>query len=142
MSNIFQGRIDHLRALAGTVGKTPEPPVSPLVEIAELSLASAFCQRLITIINRFDEDLDANREVGLRLVNFGQTFVIHLEDIGYWDPALLWFKGFSETGDPVELIQHVTQISIALIALPHDPAKPKRKIGFHTDAPEAGSAPA
>lgn len=144
MDDIFEGRKEHLRALAGLSTNLSARNVvqpSPLVQIAEESLASEFHERLVTIINEFDRELDSSREVGLRLVNFGQTFVTHLDDIGYWDPALIWFKGITENGDPVQLVQHVTQISIALIALPHDPAKPKRKIGFHADNAADGSTP-
>ena len=44
-----------------------------------------------------------------------------------------------DSGAPVELIQHVSQISVLLMKLPRrDPDKPKKPIGFHAgeDEPE------
>jgi hypothetical protein len=75
--------------------------------------------------------LDQAHEVGVRLVNFGQTIVFSLERMGYSDPSLITFAGTMEDGQPVELVQHVSQISILLtkIARP-DPSAPKRRIGF------------
>ena len=84
------------------------PPTNP-------NLASEFYERLINWINEFHRSLDDEFEVGVRLVNFGQTVTFHIEDIGYWNPSLISFKGKTEVGEPVELIQHVSQISILLM---------------------------
>lgn len=93
--------------------------------------ASEFHKRLIEWINDFDKSLDASHEVGLRLVSFGQALTFHLEDIGYWNPSLISFKGHNDQGEPVELIQHVTQISILLLKMERqDTSKPKKPIGF------------
>ena len=117
-------------------------PKFPQVEISQPSLAlpplpidqdlaSEFHGRLEKWIYDFDQTLDQQHEVGVRLVSFGQTVSFHLENIGYWNPSLLSFSGFMENGDPVELIQHVSQISILLIKVKRkDPTKPKRPIGF------------
>jgi hypothetical protein len=75
--------------------------------------------------------------VGVRLVSFGQSVVFHLEQIGYWNPSLISFKGFTEDGEPVELIQHVSQISVLLTKLSRkDPTKPKKPIGFASEINE------
>lgn len=107
-------------------------PEYPKIEIpVNPNLASEFHKRLIKWIQDFDEELDQEYEVGVRLVTFGQTVTFHLEEIGYWDPSLISFSGVNETGDPVELIQHVSQISILLLKMKRkDPEKPKRPIGF------------
>ena len=95
------------------------------------NLASEFHKRLTKWIADFDADLDQAHEVGVRLVTFGQTVVFHLTSIGYWNPSLLSFTGTTEDGQPVELIQHVSQISVLLMKLPRkDPSKPKLSIGF------------
>lgn len=113
------------------------PPALPatrnaLLEIAEENLASEFHRRLIEIINRFDEGLDASQEVGARLVNFGETFIFHLTDIGYWDPSIIWFIGTTDDGHPIQLVQHVSQMSVALVSLPRkNPNEPKQPVGFH-----------
>lgn len=95
------------------------------------NLADEFHRRLIEWINDFHRDLDQEYEVGARLVNFGQSVTIHIDDIGYWNPSLISFSGKTEDGKQVELIQHVTQISILLVALKRENIdQPKRPIGF------------
>ncbi len=75
--------------------------------------------------------MDKEREVGVRLVSFGQAVVFRLEDLSYWNPSLLSFKGVTENGDPVELIQHVSQISILLMKMKRQNQEvPKRPIVF------------
>jgi len=96
--------------------------------------ASEFYTRLVEWINGFDASLDMGHEVGVRLVSFGQAVVFHLEDIGYWDPSLISFRGRTTDDEPVELIQHVSQISILLMKVPRkNPGEPKKPIGFHSD---------
>ncbi len=110
-----------------------EPQVvrPPLKTIADANLASEFYSRLVDWISRFDESLDPESEVGVRLVSFGQTVTFHLEDMGYRNPSLISFKGLTEEGDPVELIQHVAQISVLLVKMKRrDPSRPKQPIGF------------
>lgn len=128
---------ESLKALA------PIPPKPDFVEgmdISEGSAASQCCERLAHMIDQFNEGLDAEHEAGAQLVNFG-GMVVSLVEIGYWDPALIWLRGFAENGAPIELIQHVHQINIALMAVRRpDPQKPKRKIGFHNSGQEAASA--
>lgn len=95
------------------------------------NLADEFHHRLINWINDFHKSLDDEHEVGARLVNFGQAVTFHVEDIGYWNPSLISFHGKNELGEPVELIQHVSQISILLVAMKRENIeKPKRPIGF------------
>jgi hypothetical protein len=109
----------------------PKIPTNPLVTNVEANRASEFYKRLTKWIAEFDESLEDSHEVGIRLVSFGQTVVFHLESMGYWNPSLISFKGYTEDGNPVELIQHVSQISVLLTKLPRkEPSKPKKPIGF------------
>jgi hypothetical protein len=112
-------------------------PPSPLVQNLEANQASEFCKRLSKWIDEFDRTLDAEHEVGVRLVSFGQTVVFHLEGIRCWNPSLILFIGRTDEGHPVELIQHVTQISILLMTLPRrNPGEPKQPIGFLSETSE------
>jgi hypothetical protein len=105
---------------------------SPLEAAAEANHASEFHERLTRWIHQFNAGLDEDHEVGVRLVNFGQSVVFHLQRINYWNPSLISFSGTTEDGNPVELIQHVSQISILLLKLPrNDVSKPK--IGFSVE---------
>jgi hypothetical protein len=88
---------------------------------------------LVTWINDFHDSLEKEYEAGLTLANFGKTITFHVNNIGYLNPSLISFEGFKEDGDPVKLIQHVTQINILLTKIKRkDPQKPKTPIGFAT----------
>lgn len=69
------------------------------------------------MITKFDKTLDSEYEVGVKLVSFGQTVTFHVTKLGYYNPSLIRFFGLLEDGSPVELIQHVSQISFLLMAL-------------------------
>jgi Family of unknown function (DUF6173) len=79
----------------------------------------------------FGKGLDATQDVGVAMVTFGQTVALHVRAMGFIEPGLIVFVGVTEDGSPVELIQHLHQISFLLMKLPAtDPAAPKRPIGF------------
>ncbi|PEB73301.1 hypothetical protein COM89_23210 [Bacillus thuringiensis] len=110
----------------------------PQIKVAtDPNLASEFYSRLVEMINDFDETLDLEHEVGMRLVSYGQTVQFHIEDLGYYNPSLIRFYGRMEDGSRVELIQHVSQISFLLIAVKRlNPEEPKRSIGFSNSEEE------
>jgi Family of unknown function (DUF6173) len=119
---------DNYYANRSLMTKQPDP----MLVNAENNYASEFHKRLVKWIDDFDASLDEKHEVGLRLVSFGQTVTFHLQNLRYWNPSLISFSGTTETGAPVELIQHVSQISLLLMKMPRlEPEKPKRPLGFH-----------
>ncbi len=109
----------------------PRIPPNPVAVSVEENLASEFHKRLKKWISEFDASLDQAHEVGVGLVNFGRAVTFALEEMGYWNPSLIAFSGRNEDGEPVELIQHVNQISMLLVRLPRkNPDEPKPQIGF------------
>jgi hypothetical protein len=109
-------------------------PTQELLALSQANHASKFYEHLINWINDFDSKLDNEHEVGVRLVNFGQTVVFSLEDMRYCDPSLISFIGHTQEGQPVELIQHIHQINILLMKLPRQyPTEPKKPIGFRSN---------
>src|SRR5262245_37357477 len=92
----------------------PMPP-SPILTSLQENKASEFYKRLTKWIEEFDASLGESDEVGVRLVSFGQSVMFRIRDMGYWDPSLISFSGVMDDGKPVELIQHVSQISILLM---------------------------
>ena len=119
-------------ALSNTQSSQQE--VQKLVALSQANYASQFYAHLANLIVDFDSKLDNEHEVGVRLVNFGQTVVFSLEDMRYCDPSLISFIGRTQEGQPVELIQHVNQISLLLMKLPRQyPAEPKKPIGFRVE---------
>ena len=110
-----------------------------LADLQRANLAHEFEKRIIAAIRRFESALDIEQEVGVRLVTFGQSVTIHVDTVHCWNPSLIVFRGTSE-GRPIELIQHITQLSFLLIAMPKpDPTAPARRFGFGPpDADQAG----
>jgi hypothetical protein len=57
--------------------------------------------------------------------------VLQIEGIGYFAPDILTFYGLNEDGARTQLIQHVAQLNVMLIAQPKaDEAEEPRRIGF------------
>jgi len=86
-------------------------------------------KRLAEYIRDFESDLDEDHEIGARLVSFGQTVVFHIEDMGYYGPDIICFYGINEQSEAVQLIQHISQLSVLLVAVKKLEEKPRR-IGF------------
>ena len=86
-------------------------------------------ERIVSSINDFEKQLDSDHEVGARLVSFGSDVTFHIEDVGYWGPDMIIFHGVSTDGKRVQLLQHVSQLSVLLVAADkvHEQA---RRIGF------------
>jgi hypothetical protein len=85
-------------------------------------------ERIVKSIIQFEEALDAEHEIGARLVSFGEE-TFHIDDVGYWGPDIVKFYGHNAEKEPVELIQHISQISILLVAM-KKVQEPARRIGF------------
>lgn len=87
---------------------------------------------LMEYIQTFEAGLDEEHEVGARLVSFGSEVRFHVESVGYKAPSLVTFIGVTDSGDRVQLVQHVSQISFLLIAVRKREEKPYR-IGFYQE---------
>lgn len=94
----------------------------------QLNPASWAYERIVRSIIDFEEKLDPDKEIGARLVSFTSSEIIHVEDVGYWGPDIIKFYGTNADGDAVELLQHMSQLSILLVAV--TPQKEPRRIGF------------
>ncbi|WP_179339390.1 DUF6173 family protein [Winogradskyella ludwigii] len=106
----------------------PMIPNLPIINKEEPYLAGAYYERLAKYIIEFEKDLTDSEEVGAKLVSFGESIIIHVEDLGYWNPRLICFYGTDSKGQKVQLIQHVNQISILLIKLKRIPER--TRIGY------------
>lgn len=109
----------------GAVPEEEDDPEAPY-------LASDMYQRIVALINNFESGLPDDMQAGGRLVSAGDiTFSI--QDIGYWDPNMIVFYGELSDGSAVELVQHISQLNLLLVAVPRhdDIEKPRRIIGFN-----------
>lgn len=104
-------------------------------------------ERLILYIRNFEEQLDSGQEVAMGFAG-GEAGVIRIEGLGYFDPDLVTFYGTDQAGMRTQLIQHVTQLSVLLRALPLvEGTDAPRRIGFRLareleEEGEAADAPA
>ncbi len=93
--------------------------------------AEATFNRIVAYIRELEANMDAEHEVGARMVSFGDTVQFHIVDMGYWNPDIVTFDGLDEAGRRMKLIQNVSQLNVLLIAMPkrieHDEP---RRIGF------------
>jgi hypothetical protein len=107
----------------------PVPRMPPPRSAAEWAY-----RRLILYIARFEEGLDAEHEVAMGFTD-GGTGVIRIEGMGHFDPDMVTFYGTDPRGAKVQLIQHVSQLSVLLRAVPkRRPQEAPRRIGFRLRA--------
>jgi hypothetical protein len=97
-------------------------------------------ERLSKYIKDFEAELDNDHEIGARLVSFGQNVTFHIEDIGYYGPDIITFDGRNDAMEKVQLIQHVSQLSVLLVAVRKQQEEPRR-IGFILDKEKSKSNP-
>lgn len=108
------------------------PNADELQKSPESEFASDFFQKISHYMNEFDNSLDQEHEMGIKLVNFGQSIQFAIHNLGYYNPKLICFYGTLPDGSSVQLVQHVNQISFLLTTLPRkNPEQPKQPIGFH-----------
>ncbi len=97
---------------------------------AEKSPAQWAYERMILYIKNFEEQLDASQEIAMGFAG-GDAGVLRIEGIGYFDPDVLTFYGVDATGGRTQLVQHVSQLSVLLKALPKPEESPEpTRIGF------------
>jgi hypothetical protein len=87
-------------------------------------------ERIILYIQNFEKQLDNDHEVGLGFAG-GDAGVIKIEGLGYYDPDIVTYYGTNDAGMKTQLIQHVSQLNVMLMASPKqiDQVEPTR-IGF------------
>ncbi|NNF72832.1 MAG: hypothetical protein HKN02_11655 [Rhodobacteraceae bacterium] len=87
-------------------------------------------ERLILYIRNFEELLDIEHEIALGMTD-GGAGVLRIEGIGYFDPDIVTFYGTDSSGARSQLIQHVSQLSVILRAVPKPGTQEEpRRIGF------------
>ncbi len=108
-----------------------------IAEAREAPTARRAVDNIAVRIRAFEAALDASSEVGVHLVSFGGSTVLHIREVDYEQPNLIFFRGCLDDGSPVELIQHLSQLSFLLMRVPRlEPDKPRPPIGFSLGAEE------
>ncbi len=115
-------------------------PGQPCIETAARSLpktpvdrkspAQWAYERLILYIKNFEETLDEAHEVAMGFAG-SDAGTIRIEGMGYFDPDIVTFYGEDQMGTRTQLVQHVSQLSVMLRALPKQVEEaPPTRIGF------------
>lgn len=101
-----------------------------IATVRNYNLADYTYEVIMEQIKDFEDALDDDQEVALKLTSFGQSITMAVTGIGYANPSTLFFYGL--VGDQeATLIQHVSQLNFLLLAVKKtDPEKPARRIGF------------
>ena len=96
----------------------------------DFNMASSFYEIILDRIAEFEDNLDDEHEVAIKLSSFGQSITLYVTDIGYSNPSTLIFYGYVN-GQDATLIQHVSQLNFLLISVKKDDVeRPVRRIGF------------
>ena len=112
----------------------PLPDAVAAEPVEEKSPAQWAYERLILYIKNFEEQLDDEHEVAMGFAG-GDAGVLRIEGIGYFAPDIVTFYGRDEDEARTQLIQHVSQLSVMLRALPKAPeVEEPRRIGFRLAA--------
>ena len=99
--------------------------------IQENSIAQIVAENLYQEILNYQANLSNAEDVAVSLVQFNETTTILVDSIGYIGYNLVRFGGKDNSGKPLELIQHISQLNFLLMSVPKNvPEAPKRKIGF------------
>lgn len=90
--------------------------------------------RLVMYIRNFESELDAEHEIAMGFAS-DESGVLRIEGLGYFEPDIVTFYGRDEDGAKTQLIQHVTQLSVTLRAVPKQAsAELPRRIGFQLNS--------
>jgi len=98
--------------------------------VAQKSPAQWAYERTILYLKKFEEGLDEDQEIAMGFAGT-DAGVLKIEGMGYFDPDIVTFYGADATGAKMQLVQHVSQLSVLFRALPKavKADKPNR-IGF------------
>ena len=85
-------------------------------------------ERLILYLQKFEEELDTDHEVGMGFAG-SDAGALHIQGIGFFAPDIVTFYGTDQGGAKTQLLQHVSQLNVMLKAMPKLAEEPRR-IGF------------
>jgi len=85
-------------------------------------------ERIVLYIQKFEEGLDGDHEVGLGMTG-SETGMMTIQGMGFFAPDIVTFYGVDPGGAKTQMIQHVTQLNVMLKAARKQHEEPNR-IGF------------
>jgi len=87
-------------------------------------------ERTVLYLKKFEEGLDDDHEIAMGFAGT-DAGVLKIEGMGYFDPDIVTFYGSDPAGAKMQLVQHVSQLSVVFRALPKAvKAEAPNRIGF------------
>ena len=86
-------------------------------------------ERICELIELSQSGIGEDVAVGISVAGSGTTAPFRLRSLQASNPDILVFNGVDEKGNVIQLIQHCSQVSVLLVAVPKLDEKPFR-IGF------------
>ena len=108
--------------------KSPLPAAVAAKPAEQKSPSQWAYERLVLYIQKFEETLDTDHEVGMGFAG-SDAGMIHIQGMGYFAPDMITFYGVDPAGAKTQLVQHVSQLNVMLKAAPKINEEPLR-IGF------------
>ena len=97
------------------------------------SPAECMFKKLMAHIADFERGLNKDQEVGASMVSFGDK-PFYIGGIGYHGNDMIIFYGTSTRGQPIKLMQHVTQTNVMLTVMKRRQGhKAPKRIGFRSE---------
>jgi hypothetical protein len=112
------------------VAQKPLPLGVTKKSLEQKSPAEWAYERMVLYIQDFEEKLDSDHEVGMGFTG-GDVGTLKIQGMGYFAPDILTFYGEDPEGSKVQLVQHISQLNVMLVAAPkqNEQSEPNR-IGF------------
>ena len=106
----------HVNADGVPVAENQQLPASVAQKpLAQKSPAEWAYERIVLYIRTFEEQLDSDHEVGMGFAG-GDVGILRIQGMGYFAPDLITFFGVDPSGSKMQLVQHVTQLNVMLVA--------------------------
>ncbi|MEM0976999.1 MAG: DUF6173 family protein [Pseudomonadota bacterium] len=110
-------------------------------DLSQKSAAEWAYDRVALYIQNFEKTLNADQEVGMGFAG-SDAGMLRIEGMGYFAPDMITFYGRDPMGKQMQLIQHVSQLNVMLVAEPRPVTEDEpNRIGFQLRGevdPDAG----
>ena len=98
--------------------------------LSQKSPAELAYERIVMYIQNFEKTLDAEHEVGMGFAG-SDAGSLKIQGMGYFAPDMVTFYGNDMDGNKMQLVQHVSQLNVMLVAEPKaEPEQEPVRIGF------------
>jgi len=109
----------------------PLPNDGAAPDLTNKSPAEWAYERIVMYTKKFEETLDADHEVGMGFAA-GDVGSLKIQGMGYFAPDMITFYGEDPAGSKMQLVQHVSQLNVMLVAEAKggEPEEEPARIGF------------